>query len=267
MVLRDSPLTAPAPEEVPLPNAPLVRVITRISFPPVVSIGKSEFIAPFQEAVRASYPVLRPEQTLGLFIGRVPPTTPPTAQTTWRFSDTKDAWRVSLAADFLALETTAYLSRTDFVDRFRVVVNALAEYINPQVIDRVGLRYIDRVTGDPLKTLSKYVRSEVMGILATAAAKNVRHAMSESMFDIPNTKAQLLARWGQLPPNATVDQAALDAIAEPSWILDLDMFRATSGPFDSKLVVSEVDEYADRIYTFFRWAVTDDFLRLYGGRV
>lgn len=87
------------------------------------------------------------------------------------------------------------------------------------------------------------------------------------MFDIPNTKAQLLARWGQLPPKATVDPAALDVIAEPSWILDLDMFRATSGPFDSKLVVSEVDEYADRIYTFFRWAVTDDFLRLYGGRV
>ncbi len=266
---KDNPLIAPAPREVPLPNAPLVRVIARVNFPAVVSIGKAEFVGPFQEALRASYPVLRPDQTVGFFLPVAPVITPGAAgaQTTWRFSDTSGAWRVSLATNFLALETTAYTSRADFVNRLRVVVEALEEHVNPQVIDRIGVRYIDRISGEALKDLPKYVRQEVIGILATAAGRHVQHSMSESLFDLPNKKGQLLARWGHLPQNATVDPAAIEAIDQASWILDLDMFSVASRPFSSKSVVNEVSEYAERIYTFFRWAVTDDFLKLYGGRV
>src|SRR2546428_4108943 len=99
---RDNPLTASAPREIWLPKAPLVRVITRINFPAVVSIGKPEFIAPFQEALRSVYPVLRPEQALGLifsgFAAGVAPA--PQTQTTWRFSDPENSWRVALAPNF-----------------------------------------------------------------------------------------------------------------------------------------------------------------------
>jgi hypothetical protein len=47
----------------------------------------------------------------------------------------------------------------------------------------------------------------------------------------------------------------------------LDMFRAETRTFDPSEVVADARSYAERIYTFFRWAVTDDFLRLYGGKV
>ena len=48
---------------------------------------------------------------------------------------------------------------------------------------------------------------------------------------------------------------------------NLDMFRPEPGTFDPNEVVTEARSYAERIYTFFRWAVTDDFLRLYEGKV
>ena len=70
-----------------------------------------------------------------------------------------------------------------------------------------------------------------------------------------------------MPANATVDPAAIDPIGEPSWILDLDMFRTDIGAFTTKRVLDEISDYAERIYTFFRWAVTEDFLKLYGGRL
>ena len=258
-----NPLVAPPPSEVPLPNAPLVRVVARIGFPAIVSIGKVEFIAPFQEAIRSAYPVLRPEQTVVFAIGGVGNVPP---QTTWRFSDIEGVWRVSLASNFVALETTRYVSRANFIERLELIINALAKHINPQLMDRIGVRYIDQVKGEALRTLAKYVRPEVLGVLSTEAAQYVQHAMTESLFTIPNGKAQLLARWGQMPAGATVDPAAIEPIDEPSWILDVDMFCPEPRPFSTELVINEYRAFSERIYTFFRWAVTDEFLKLCGGR-
>lgn len=265
---RQNPLTASAPREIWLPKAPLIRVVTRINFPVVVSIGKAEFIAPFQESLRSVYPVLRPEQALSVAFSITPgtPSTPQT-QTTWRFSQPDNSWRVALAPNFLAIETTAYKSKADFLERAKLVVDALGEHVNPQVVDRIGLRFIDRVVGEPLSNLAMYVRSEVVGILTSEVMPNVQHAMTECLFDVPDEKAQLLARWGHLPSKATVDPAALDAIAKPSWILDLDMSSKGPSPFTSKNVLDQISTYADRIYAFFRWAVREEFLKLYGGRV
>jgi uncharacterized protein (TIGR04255 family) len=63
-----------------------------------------------------------------------------------------------------------------------------------------------------------------------------------------------------------VDPAAIEPAKEKSWILDLDMFSAAPMPFDVERVVEEAQRYAERIYTVFRWAVTDDFLVRYGGK-
>lgn len=259
------PLTSAVPAEVPLPDAPLVRVIAQVRFPQVLSIEKRDFVAPFQEAIRTQYPVLRAEQMQGLRVGPEG-ASPMPPQVIWRFADVEGAWRVSLAPDFVAIETTAYESRNHFFERFDAIAQALAEHVNPRVVDRIGVRYIDRVTGDAVKEISKLVRPEILGILATAAAQHARHALSESVFTVPEPAAQLLARWGLLPEGGTVDPA-IEPLAEPSWILDLDMFRSEPRTFNPSEVVADARLYAERIYTFFRWAVTDDFLRLYGGKV
>ena len=54
----NNPFAGPEPQEVYLPEAPLVKVLCQIRFPTIASIDKKEFIAPFQEAIRHNYPKL-----------------------------------------------------------------------------------------------------------------------------------------------------------------------------------------------------------------
>lgn len=261
-----NPLTSAVPSEIPLPNAPLVRVIAQVRFPQVLSIEKREFVAPFQEDLRPRYPILRNERTQGVVFGPqgASATTP---QTIWRFADEDSNWRVSLAPDFAAIETTAYESRKDFLERFEAVVRALAAHVSPRIIDRLGVRYIDRITGHAVQGIETLVNRDVLGVAATALRSNAVQSLSESVFSVPEIGAQLLARWGLLPKGGTVDPAAIEPTDEPSWILDLDMFRSGPRQFDCGEVVRDAEHFAERTYAFFRWAVTEDFLRRYGGEL
>ena len=257
------PLVAPPPAEVPLENAPLMRVIAQLRFPEILSVEQRDFVAPFQEAIRSTYPVLRQEQTHGILVGLggVAPAKP---QIAWRFGDTAGLWRVSLTPEFLALETTKYVSRSDFFRRLREITQALDEHIEPAQMDRLGVRYIDRVTGAAVDDIAKLVRPEVRGIIGTNAATHAAHALCESLFEVDD--ARILARWGCLPPGATVDPAAIEPAQEKSWILDLDMFSVAPVPFVVDQIVEQAQRYAERIYAVFRWAVTSDFLVRYGGK-
>jgi uncharacterized protein (TIGR04255 family) len=259
------PFSEAPPVEVPLPHAPLVRVVAQVRFPPVLSIESRDFVAPFQEAVRERYPILRVERTRGVFLGPGEPTaTSPSV--IWRFNGLDEKWRVSLATDFAAIETTAYESRSDLLSRFGAVLQALQTHIAPGVVDRLGVRYIDRIKGDAVAKIGELVRPEVLGVAGTAAASHASHALSEVLFDLPDQLSQMRARWGLLPSGSTVDPSAIEPIDEQSWILDLDTFTSRPCSFDTSAILSETRTLAERSYGFFRWVVTDEFLRHFGGR-
>ena len=263
MLTTYDPMVAPPPPEVPLRNAPLVRVIAQVRFPLVASIEKRDFIAPFQEAIRRTYPVLRQEQTQGFVMTPTGPAPFAQQAAAWRFTGADEQWRVSLSPDFLALETTAYTSRADFVGRFKDVLTALEQHIGPTLVDRLGIRFIDRVSGPAMNDIRKLIQPEVLGIAGTPSAGHVQHTLTESLFSASD--ALLLARWGYLPPGKTVDPSAIEDSNEPSWILDLDMFSAAHFPFAVDGIVDKARQFAERIYCVFRWAVTDEFLKIYGG--
>jgi uncharacterized protein (TIGR04255 family) len=262
MSAAEDPLASPIAAEVALKDAPLVRVIAQLRFPEILSIEQRDFVAPFQEAIRKTYSVLRQEQTQSVLLGAhgVAPAKP---QIAWRFSDSEGHWRVSLTPEFLALETTKYTSRSDFFGRLRSLSDALEAHVEPGQLDRLGVRYINRITGGAVDDIAALVRPEVRGITGTIASTHAVHAVSESMFELPD--AAMVARWGCLPPGKTVDPAALEATDDKSWILDLDMFSAAPMPFVVDRVIAEAQRFAERIYTVFRWAVTDGFLARYGG--
>ena len=263
---RASPLTAPPPPQVPLTDSPLVRVIAQVRYPLVTSIEKREFIADFQEAVRKDYPVLRAEQGNSVVLGPQG-VVDSRSNTAWRFHEVDGPWTVTLAPDFLALETEKYTSRDDFLARLRHMLQALKENVSPEVVDRLGIRYIDRVSGENLQDLQELVRPEVAGILATPLAQNMHHAIAEHVFGLPEEAGQVTARWGLLPAQVTVDPAVLDVLDELSWLLDIDAFRAETQPFDVDEIANQARRLAERVYGIFRWAVTDEFLRRYGGDV
>lgn len=261
-----NPLIEQPPSEVPLKDAPLIRVLAQVRFPPILKIEDSSSVAPFQEAIREKYPILQSEQTQGLIFNSQG-IVPSELQKIWRFADVGSNWRVSLARDFLALETGTYLSRNDFLERWENVLEALDEHIKPKIVERFGLRYIDRLVEQDTKYISKLVRPEVAGIVSTEFGEYVHQAISESIFSLPEGQGQLLTRWGLLPADTTIDPTAVEPIAQPSWILDIDMSLCNQQEFSVKVIMSQAQRFAERIYTFFRWAVTDEFLRRFGGEL
>jgi uncharacterized protein (TIGR04255 family) len=242
-----------------------VGVIAQVRFPAVMSIQPdSSFVAPFQEALRKDYPILRQERQLQLTIGPSG-ASPYDAGMILRFEQRDpDAWQVTLAPTFVSLSAKRYTRRSDFLYRLTVVLHALDSWLNPKVYDRVGVRYIDRVTGDHLAQLANFVRPEVLGIKGVPIDNAVKivHTLADTLFRLDDT-SELRSRWGLLPTGAIYDQG-IEPAGKQSWVLDLDHYTAQPGDFDLAAISERVSTFCDRIYRFFRWSVTDDFLDAFG---
>ncbi len=182
----------------------------------------------------------------------------------WRFHDGSSVWRVSLAPTFLALETDSYTSRADFFDRFDRLTSALAEHVNPALWERLGVRYVDRVESEAeLARLPDLVRQEVLGLAGTEAAKeSLQLFINQAQFALEDG-VQLLCRTGILPAGAGFDPT-IQPSANLSWLLDLDMSVNGQFEFDAEAIGAQGRELAARLYRFFRWAVTPEFLLAFG---
>jgi len=256
----------PPVQEVRLTRAPLVNVIAQVRFPAVMRIeADSGFVATFQESIRNDYPILRPERQLGVMIGPGG-IQPQDAGTVWRFeAKDPDAWQVTLAPTFVSLSAKRYTRRSDLLARLTVVLHALEGWLHPTICDRIGVRYVDRVTGDQLARLRTLVRPEILGVAGDDAAlgsAEVVHALSDTLFQLDDS-SQLRGRWGRLPAGATYDPG-VEPAREPSWVLDLDHYTSQREDFDLAAIGGKVTEFCERIYTFFRWAVTETFLDEFG---
>lgn len=264
----DSPF-GPAVDSVPLPRSPLAFVVAQVRFPLVASIAEQEFIAPFQERIRSTYSDLKAENETQVML------TPDGVQVkegsrVWRFTESDGPWEVALTSEFVALSTRNYTNRDDFLTRLGVLLSALEERIAPRTVRRLGVRYIDRVMGPEAspEAMKSLVRSEVLGATAVDLPDTVRqsHSLTECEYHFDeHPPSALRAKWGFLPPNATFDPA-IEPANENSWVLDVDCSH-NERPFDAAAILAAARSYTDRIYRYFRWAVTDEFLTNYGAKL
>lgn len=244
---------------------PLSLVVAQIRFPIVASINDEGFIGPFQERIRTTYADLRRDVETQVVIG--PEGVRATeAGVVWRFSDGADGWEVALTTDFLALATNNYTNRADFMTRLTALAVALGEWLHPQRIRRLGVRYIDRIGEPHLGRVSDLLRPEVLGPANAPRpdAVTIHHALTDCEYRFPDETA-LRARWGFLEPKTTFDPA-IEPADDKSWVLDLDASHGERA-FSPESIRKETQLFSDRIYRYFRWAVTDDFLRTFGGQI
>lgn len=270
--MTETPQLDPRPIlEVHLDRAPLARVLAQARFPPILAIGNANAVASFQEALRETYPHLNREQVHSIeFVGGQ---TPNVQQgLVWRLADreTEPAWRVSLGVDFVALETSDYNSRDDFLARLGDVLSAVEGSFNPASASRLGVRYIDRLTGAAFERIDELIHAEILGVihssdtLDSSLTESVLHQITEAQFRAPGG-ARVQGRWGRLPGNTTYDPDALKAVEVPSWVLDLDMFTTQSQGFVSEDLVTTARGFAECLYWLFRQMVKMEFLRFHGG--
>ena len=258
-----NPLVDPVPESVLLPDSPLSGVLVQITFPEILSIADKYFIGDFQEKIRNKFPYNVLDHNLTLKSLHEPQNLSKTPN--WRFYDESRYWRVSLTTKFLALETRRYSGRASLVQQVSGLVEAFTSTVKPDLLTRIGVRYVDQVYGEKLDNLANIVRPEVIGVCSSGLSEHVERATSE--FFAQTDIGSLVARWGFMPPGQTHNPELMPSVGIPSWYLDTDVFQ-TFDPavnFESFDFEKNTTRLASRAYSFFRWVVNDDFLRLYGG--
>jgi uncharacterized protein (TIGR04255 family) len=258
------PLYGAAPPEIPLAKTPLVSVVSQVRLTEILSITQQSFIAPFQEAIRRDYPNLSRVENPTVSIGPAG-ASDVKIDVNWRFASSDENWRVTLATNFISFEAKAYTSRTEFVDRWSRIFDAVGQHIQPSAATRIGTRYVNRVVAEPFERLKSLVRSELLG--PSELRSNMEYCISEARCR--TAEGKLGARWGWLPKNATHDPNVMPPEKTESWLLDIDVYFERSRkeliPFVPAELAKMVQDQATRAYAFFRWAVTEEFLRTYGG--
>lgn len=257
------PLFGDVPESVPLRRAPLVSVLVQVRFSEVLSISRKDFVAPFQERIRKQYPRIQEEAGINIQFGEGNPELQPI--TSWRFMDETGDWIVVLTTSFVTLQTKVYSSRDEFVARARFILDALTETIRPDIVQRIGVRYVDQIRSPEFERLHELISDQIKGLESPALGDRIVQSMHETICTVREGK--LRARWGIMPKNGTHDPV-LPRIDSKSWVLDIDTFeefRPGQQAFDAAAVAGLVGGLAGRCYTVFRWAVTTKFLETYGG--
>jgi len=256
------PFGGEPPPTIPLANPPLARVLAQVRFSTVLSVAEEAYVAPFQKSLVKHFPRSDPQMQLVISGPEAPSAS--TLTRVWRFTSDDEKWSTSLGTQFVALETTAYHTQEEFFSVLRLVMDAVREHIQPTYVERVGIRYIQRLDQlEDLHQLGSYFIPEVLGISRWVDAADAPiFTMAQAHF--VDGATHLAARWGIIPPKFTIDVSALPPVDALTWILDLDTFDEARSPLDTQDLQARLYDYSRRQYQFFRWAIRPAFLLRFG---
>ncbi len=258
-------------EQVPFPdvpvvvfeNAPLALAVCQIRFPTMLGLVSPDRLAPLQNALRLDYPVAT-QGTQIIFTASVPGQPPmggPAVQ--WTFSSQQGDWSVTVANDFVGLETRTYPSVDEFIDRVRRVLDAFVGAFGPLNPQRVGLRYINEIRLGENVDHRQAIRSELLGPLGLPDFDSAAQAVQEIILRFQGGHG-ITVRHGLFPMGSTVISAKPLAENGPFYLLDFDAFTDRSSLPDPSLdvegVCAALREYNAGVHRLFRWAVTQRYV-------
>ena len=217
---------------------PLKAVVLQVRFAPLLVLSQPAGVAPFQEAIRDTYPRAElPAQQVTFAVG-LGGLFPPLGQTgPWRFLD-HEGWVVALAPDFVSLETTSYRRFEEFETRARNLLEATRDVLRLPERGRLGLRYINEISHPDAATVSDWkalLNPDLLGVSGgELLGARVLGAMQQ--IDVRLDDGVLTVRHGFTTTES----------GPAGYAIDLDAHDDESRPFD-------VEEILGRMRSFRAW--------------
>jgi uncharacterized protein (TIGR04255 family) len=257
------PISLPEPDRTQLAHSPLQLVVCQVRFEETLAVSDPKLILAIHQRLggRAGH-YKRIESVKGtrieLQVGPGGATFPPAeaTQSGWRLvSD--DAWTVSVMPDHVALETSKYTTwGGDFRPRLVELVDAATAEIKPATEQRLGLRYIDRITRPLVVEAAEwepYVAPEFLGpILHPSLGPAVKTAQQQIILEFDGGVRCLLRNGFLADPNAD---------GRLTYVLDFDVFRAELQPFDPEGIKETADRFNHLSLQLFQQATTPELRR------
>jgi uncharacterized protein (TIGR04255 family) len=238
-------------DEAPLDRSPIVSVVWQLRFEDHPALIAPQTVLRFQEilgeAGQFKLDMLPKVQISVQAGGMIPGDAPIPATRTggggWRLTAADGTWQVSAESGSLAVEATRYGTwEKDFAPRLQTVLGALRDVGAPLIESRLGLRYINVLTGSAvgkspisgITELSGLITPWLLGPLNDPAVRDAVQASQGRavfMFDQVN----IMLNHGVIATDAN----------ELGYLIDIDAFREGG----RALKIDEVIDFTAELHT------------------
>jgi uncharacterized protein (TIGR04255 family) len=249
--------------------SPLVLTLCQIRFNQILSIWNPVEVGRFQQAIIDDFPIMVSNQGLQFEFeagAKGSSMKSNQVQESWRFADVEDNWAVTLAPDFITLETRTYNDFEDFVQRLTKLVAALMYVFKPSIILRIGLRYMNEirssawVNGDWRAT----IHPVLLGPVGTEIFSGGSVQSLNQINFVSEDSRGLNLQYGLLPAGTIVTpKQGSEPGSDAFFYLDIDVFQEFA-PRTMLLghasIDAKVQDFHGDIWRIFRWAVTPEYV-------
>ncbi|UUL76982.1 TIGR04255 family protein [Pseudarthrobacter sp. Fe7] len=193
------------------------------------SVSEPTTALQIQDALRHDYPTLE-QASAGEVVLEAGPagfqTSSGEVRPGWRLRSKDQRWTVVLMPDFFALESTGYTTWSEFNARLEDLTQVIHSSYQPALIQRVGLRYIDRIVHRQASKPSDWNGLLDPSLLGLAGKPGLMEAVigAQTFSHLDLGDAQVVLRSGCTPDPAQANGY--------STVLDTDCFDARARAFD-----------------------------------
>lgn len=201
------------------------------------------------------------------------PGSPPTihSQSRYEFQDRSGRTGIVVAPKFVAVHTNEYRDCENFMEVLSVAVQTMEETAKPDLVERVGLRYVDLIRPDPGESLRDYLPEQLLGYDVNDIT--ISGASFAFQFTGKSAYGRILARHypaqggNALPPdlqNTPLDYSNIPASKTGDAFLDFDHSSETKVEFGTSGILTTIEQLHDALDLLFRKSVTPPALEKWG---
>ncbi len=145
-----------------LRNSPLVIVLVQVRISPVMKMG--EYIPDIQENLRrAGLPRFLTGEDVQVQVAQGQPASVHRAPR-WEFQNRDLTQSVVVGQDFVSVQTTAYDVYETFAELFKVPFQIVGDIVEPSLVQRIGLRYVDLIRPEPGHGVLEFLKPSLRGL-------------------------------------------------------------------------------------------------------
>lgn len=238
-------------------------VLAQVRIAPVLKM--EEYIPELQDQLRRTLPRCEARQDVQLQLG---PAMAVQSATSWEFQSKDRTRSVVVARDFITVQTTKYDVYENFEEFLTAPLQVLADVVEPSLVQRIGLRYVDLIRRTPDLKLEEFIQPGLRGMTTEAMGATDALFRFETLADTPVGTMRVRCMQSQdgssLPADLRGTKMSLDftpaadlPATEKVMFLDLDHFSETPIDYTPPAVVEVIGGLHDNLDRAFRAAVTD----------
>jgi uncharacterized protein (TIGR04255 family) len=222
----------------------LAKVMARIDFEPVLSIGKDP-PSSFQQKIRDGFPRTQQGIAFVQLDSAEQPDAAPIPLTLWRFLNYDSNEAVNLGANFVSYEVDKYSSFEKFYEVFIKILNVTLELYAPLVINRFGLRYVNSISiehGNAFEwdnLLKPFLIANITDGIGIDRSK-VSRRMTNAHWNEEDFRVQLNCGY--------FNDEWPSAIAKREFVIDIDCVSVSATQDQIPQLIKSLNTHAERIF-------------------